>query len=351
MLKLIALLFMLIVPSCLHPTSLYAQASHSRVNGLRPIDLTQAKAVEGKWIATGTNVALSGRIFDHVSSLSVSNGHSDRIVFDNQKHYDVFEGWVGLHGKGAKGTITFIVMGDGHELFNSAEMHPSDSPTRISVSIRGYRGVSLVATASEDADNDSENYYHDLDCWADPIFRMGKLDKAPSNATNTPVASTASGTTDDTTSEAAPVKNKILQISPVRMDELATKLKVALAKDSTFANSRPTLAIATFKLIPANALDPTNADNVREDLSTAIINTNTFNVVERGQLDQALKELKIGLNDTFDSATAQKLGKLVSAQVVLIGSVSDRGNFVVINARLIDTATGRARAAANVEVR
>ena len=135
------------------------------------------------------------------------------------------------------------------------------------------------------------------------------------------------------------------------MDELATKLKAALAKDPVFSKSRPTLAIANFKLIPANALDATNADNVREDLSTAIISTDTFNVVERGQLDQALKELKIGLNDTFDSATAQKLGKLVSAQVVLIGSISDRGSFVVINARLIDTATGRARAAANVEVR
>lgn len=347
MLKLIALLFILALPLCLCPSSLYAQASHSRANSPRSIDLIQAKATEGKWKATGNNVAMSGRIFDHVGSLSVSNSQSDRIVFDNQRHYDVFEACVGMHGKGARGTVTFVVMGDGHELFNSAEVHPNDPPIRISVSIKGYRGVSLVATASENADNDNDNYYHDLDCWADPIFRMGK----PATTTPTSVASSAPNTTDDTTPDAAPVKNKILQISPARMDELATKLKVALAKDPVFSKSRPTLAIANFKLIPANALDATNADNVREDLSTAIISTDTFNVVERGQLDQALKELKIGLNDTFDSATAQKLGKLVSAQVVLIGSISDRGSFVVINARLIDTATGRARAAANVEVR
>lgn len=334
-------------------TPLRAQATHAQLHNVAPIDLTQLKPVEGQndW-EIENNATVSGRVFDHAGTLRMGSydyTKTDRIVFYNQKHHDVFEAWVGYHEgyDGGEGSMSFTVLGDGRELFRSDEMRPLDAPARVSVSIKGCRGITLVTTASMRIIRYSEL----TAVWGDPILRMGKPAKAPSSATINPSASTPTSTTDDTTPDAAPVKNKILQISPARMDELATKLKAALAKDPVFSKSRPTLAIANFKLIPANALDPTNADNVREDLSTAIISTDTFNVVERGQLDQALKELKIGLNDTFDSATAQKLGKLVSAQVVLIGSISDRGSFVVINARLIDTATGRARAAANVEVR
>ena len=329
--------------------SLYAQVPRSRIHNAPPVDLTQIKPVEGQseW-QIENNATVSGHIFDTSGTFPMGEGDGTpnplRIVFDNHKHHEVFEAWVGFHGGGGKGTLTFIVLGDGRELFHSNEMHPFDAPVRISVPIKGCRGITLLTIGSQDLWSPQQTAV-----WGDPIFRMGKPASVIPATTTTPAVST--GTTDDTTSDAAPLKNKLLQISPARMDELATKLKAALAKDPVFSKSRPTLAIANFKLIPANALDPTNADNVREDLSTAIISTDTFNVVERGQLDQALKELKIGLNDTFDSATAQKLGKLVSAQVVLIGSISDRGSFVVINARLIDTATGRARAAANVEVR
>lgn len=346
MLKKVALLLTLLAAFQLisGQTPLHAQAARSHTRIPTQIYVTQLQPVEGSW-GVQENVTIHGRIFDIAGTMDVDDGHVGKAVFDNRRRYEVFESWVGFRGSRGRGTNTFIVQGDGQELFRSEEMSQNDPPIKISLSIKGCRGVTLFAFGSKDV-----GYYNSA-VWAEPILRMGKPVKSSSNTTATPPVSSTANTTGDTNSDAAPVKNKILQISPARMDELAAKLKAALAKDPIFSKSRPTLAIANFKLIPVNVLDPTNADNVREDLSTAIISTDTFNVVERGQLDQALKELKIGLNDTFDSATAQKLGKLVSAQVVLIGSISDRGSFVVINARLIDTATGRARAAANVEVR
>lgn len=128
------------------------------------------------------------------------------------------------------------------------------------------------------------------------------------------------------------------------------ELKTKVAKDADLSRSKPTLAIAPFELIPANALSPDNAVNVREDLSTALIDTEAFEVVERGQLQKALDELKLGKKDIFDSSTAQKLGKQVGARAVLIGSISDRGEYAVVNVRLIDTATGKARIAASVKL-
>jgi len=143
----------------------------------------------------------------------------------------------------------------------------------------------------------------------------------------------------------------VLRLDPEKLKDLAEQFKSKVAKDPDLSRSKPTLAIAAFKLIPAEELAPSNAENVREDLSTALIDSGAFDVVERGQLDKALDELKIGLADTFDSERAQKLGKMVNARVVIIGSISDRGAYTVINARLIDTATGKARIAASVELR
>jgi TolB-like protein len=108
------------------------------------------------------------------------------------------------------------------------------------------------------------------------------------------------------------------------------------------------VAVMSFDLIEINA--PSIGKNVVEDLSTSLIN-NDFNLVERGQLDKALKELKIQDSALIDQTTALKLGEITGCNYIIVGSVSDRGQFIVINARLLETATGKSVAAERVECR
>jgi len=108
------------------------------------------------------------------------------------------------------------------------------------------------------------------------------------------------------------------------------------------------MAVMTFSLIDIPS--PSVAQNVAEDLSTKLINAD-FQLVERGQLDKALKELNIQDSSLIDQATAQKLGQITGCNFILVGSVSDRGQFIVINARILETATGKAMAAESVECR
>jgi len=108
------------------------------------------------------------------------------------------------------------------------------------------------------------------------------------------------------------------------------------------------VAVMSFDLIEINALSI--GKNVVEDLSTSLIN-NDFNLVERGQLDKALKELKIQDSALIDQTTALKLGEITGCNYIIVGSVSDRGQFIVINARLLETATGKSVAAERVECR
>jgi TolB-like protein len=150
---------------------------------------------------------------------------------------------------------------------------------------------------------------------------------------------------------ALPVAGKVLRLDPEKITQLAEALKARVEKDPDLKGLRPTLALASFTLIPAGGLSASNADNVREDLSTALIDTGAFDFVERAQLNKAFAELNLASSDLIDSASAQKLGKLVNARTVLIGSISDRGTYTVINARIVDTETGRIRIAASVELR
>ncbi|MHB0935532.1 MAG: FlgO family outer membrane protein [Armatimonadota bacterium] len=137
---------------------------------------------------------------------------------------------------------------------------------------------------------------------------------------------------------------------PKDLEQLAVALRkrVDTKPDLQAKLANGFMAVMTFNLIDIPS--PSVAQNVAEDMSTKLINAD-FQLVERGQLDKALKELKIQDSALIDQATAQKLGQITGCNFILVGSVSDRGQFIVINARILETATGKAVAAESVECR
>jgi curli biogenesis system outer membrane secretion channel CsgG len=64
---------------------------------------------------------------------------------------------------------------------------------------------------------------------------------------------------------------------------------------------------------------------VQDMLTTEIARTGCFVLVEREQLDKTLNEQSLGQSGAMDSAFAPRVGKLVGAEFVLIGSVSQFG--------------------------
>ena len=65
-----------------------------------------------------------------------------------------------------------------------------------------------------------------------------------------------------------------------------------------------------------------------------------FRIVERTQLDQALKELDLNRTDRIDPATAQRVGQLIGAQYLVVGSFQVVGGQIRIDARLLRVETG-----------
>jgi TolB-like protein len=148
----------------------------------------------------------------------------------------------------------------------------------------------------------------------------------------------------------SPSESAPFVVDPNDLDKLASQLAENCANHPIAKEimKKGNIAIATFDLIDISS--PSVAKNAVEDLSTSMINKG-FQLVERGQLDKVLKELKIQSSGAIDPKTAQEIGKLTGADLILVGSISDRGNFVVINARLLETKTGKAIVASRVEMR
>jgi TolB-like protein len=88
-------------------------------------------------------------------------------------------------------------------------------------------------------------------------------------------------------------------------------------------------------------------ENVTSDLGRYIANRLTtrlaqspkFSVVERQRLGQILAELKFGMSDLVDPTKAKQLGQIAGVEALVVGTVSDLGNQVDIDIRLIEINT------------
>jgi TolB-like protein len=76
-------------------------------------------------------------------------------------------------------------------------------------------------------------------------------------------------------------------------------------------------------------------------LTTRFTQSQKFFVVERQRLEQVLHELRFSMSDLVDPAKAKKLGHLVGVEAILVGTISDLGNQVDIDARIIEIETSR----------
>ncbi|MBI4818164.1 MAG: phosphate/phosphite/phosphonate ABC transporter substrate-binding protein [Deltaproteobacteria bacterium] len=78
-----------------------------------------------------------------------------------------------------------------------------------------------------------------------------------------------------------------------------------------------------------------------ELLGTILFDARRFLMTERSQLDKALEEQRLSLQDLVDASTAIKVGHVVGADVLLTGSVMKIDGKVHITARLIETESAR----------
>ncbi len=79
---------------------------------------------------------------------------------------------------------------------------------------------------------------------------------------------------------------------------------------------------------------------VYDNLINAFIEQNRFNIVTRGdELETVLREQKLSQTDLVDKNTAIRVGKLVAAEGILMGTVHETTDAIEIYARFVNTET------------
>jgi TolB-like protein len=87
---------------------------------------------------------------------------------------------------------------------------------------------------------------------------------------------------------------------------------------------------------------------VSELIRTDLINTNKYIVIERSQVDMIFKEHGFASTGVTDDSSAAKIGKLLAARKILIGSVMKLGESIVVTCRVVDVERGVADSSAKV---
>ena len=105
------------------------------------------------------------------------------------------------------------------------------------------------------------------------------------------------------------------------------------------------IAIKDFEVIMGSNKEV--AKYVQEDVTTALVNSGQFNVVERSKLQSLLDELKLAQAGLIDPAGAKEVGKLLGADIILTGTLAPTGDEWNVNLRVINAETGLIAAALN----
>lgn len=128
-----------------------------------------------------------------------------------------------------------------------------------------------------------------------------------------------------------------------------TELAQQIVKNSA-AKGKKSIAISSFQHINGDQSELSNylADELVLKLFS-VPNTN-LEIIERGQLNKIFQEMQLNMTGVVDSKTIQELGKLHGVGALVLGSITEMGESIRVNARLIDTATGRVFSAAGTTI-
>lgn len=99
------------------------------------------------------------------------------------------------------------------------------------------------------------------------------------------------------------------------------------------------LAVLRFDSITQQAQKDNIGRIVSERMISAAVKSGFFQVVERHMIDQVFSEMEFGETE-LSGTNAQKLGFMLNAEYVLLGSVSQLGGELNIEARLVQVSNG-----------
>lgn len=101
-----------------------------------------------------------------------------------------------------------------------------------------------------------------------------------------------------------------------------------------------------FAIMPFEELGVTTKDKqlgllVASELTTLLARDHGLILVERAQIKKVIDELALGQSGLVDESTSAKVGEVLGAQGLVLGSVSEAGDRYLVNSRVVAADTGK----------
>lgn len=133
------------------------------------------------------------------------------------------------------------------------------------------------------------------------------------------------------------------------LEDGMTELAQQIVKNSV-AKGKKSIAISSFQHINGDQSELSNYLSDELVLKLFSVPGANLEIIERGQLNKIFQEMQFNMTGVVDSKTIQQLGKLHGVGALVLGSITEMGESIRVNARLIDTETGRVFSAAGTTI-
>lgn len=127
-------------------------------------------------------------------------------------------------------------------------------------------------------------------------------------------------------------------------------LLMGLRTGEVTAQPKPTEMAKSIAVADFTGNDKEYGKFIADTLLTDLARSQKLSLVERNEIRQTFQELKLQSTGLTEPKQVQKVGKLLSADGLIVGSYLQRGNTLTINARLLDVRTGRLAAGGSANV-
>ncbi len=125
----------------------------------------------------------------------------------------------------------------------------------------------------------------------------------------------------------------------------AAGLLLVMAVAPAMGQNEPLIAVLPFQSIEVAA---SVAQIITTLFETSLVNTKAYVVLSQTERRQILEAQEVALADCTDESCAVEIGRLLSAEQIIIGTVAALGKKYIINAKIIDVSSSRTLGADSV---
>lgn len=118
----------------------------------------------------------------------------------------------------------------------------------------------------------------------------------------------------------------------------------------TFRGNRKEITLAIFDFINVNGKQSVLGRYLSEQTSNYLFQNSELHIVERTQIERVMQEQNFGMSGYVSDETAVRIGNLLGANAVTLGTLTKVGNKISVNIKIVETESASVLSSGSTEI-